>query len=373
MHRLLLLAGLSAIILTGCGSDSDSGPAASPSVAENGVASDSATAGELGHTSWQLVRIRTPDDTILEPADPSVYTLAFEPDGTAQLSIDCNRGNGTWSSDGPGEVEFGPIASTRAMCPPESLHDPYLAHFDTVATYAIDDEHLFLRSGLTGAFMEFEHANEAPLAATVLGQEIRTDDAGEMQAAILTALFEHYEAENGISATDAEIDAFIARLALTKQQDISSRKAKLAEMDDRLKAADLDTAERDSLQAERTQLAEFIRDLETSGDELSEEEATQVAEMRRSFSRQMITQWKLNRALHKQYGGRIISQQFGPEPLDAYREFLEEQQSKAAFEIHRDEMAQEFWRYFSDDSIHSFLDPASKEASDAFSQPPWAE
>ena len=373
MYRHLLLAGLSAIALTACGSDGGSRPATPPSVPDNAQTSDTPAAGELSHTSWQLVRIKTPDDTILEPVDPSVYTLALEPDGTALLSIDCNRGNGTWSSEWPGEVEFGPIAATRAMCPPGSLHDPYLAHFDTVATYSIDDGHLFLRSGRSGAFLEFEHAHETSLAATVLGQDIRTDDAGEMQAVILNALFDRYEADNGISATDREIDAFIARLDRTKQRDIAQRKAKLAAMDARLRAGDLDTAERDSLQAERTRLAEFISDLENTGGELSAEEALQVAEMRRSFARQMITQWKLNRALHEQYGGRIIAQQLGPEPLDAYRDFLEEQQSDGAFEIYRDEMEQEFWRYFSDDSMHSFLDPASEEATEAYTRPPWAE
>ena len=46
--------------------------------------------------------------------------------------------------------------------------------------------------------------------------------------------------------------------------------------------------------------------------------------MRRDTARAMIRQWKLNSAVYRRYGGRIIHQQLGPEPLDAYRKYLEE-------------------------------------------------
>ncbi len=370
MHRSFLLVSIFAIVLSACGTDDGSRPAAAPSVPDDVATSDTTARGELRHTSWQLVRIKTPDETVLEPADPSVYTLAFEPDGNARLSIDCNQGNGTWSSESPGEIEFGPIASTRAMCPPESLHDPYLAHFDAVATYLIDDGHLFLRSGVTGAFMEFEHAAESPVAATVLGEEIRTDDAGEMQAAILRALFDQYMAEKGIRAEDTEIEGVIAGIDRARQDDRDQRQARLAEIDTALASDKIDPEERQALESERERLADFIATI-NSGQELSPDEAVEAAEMRRSFAREMIAHWKLNRALHEQYGGRIIGQQFGPEPLDAYRAFLEERRDAGAFEIHRPELAAGFWRYFSDDSMHDFIEAGSDAANAAFAIPPW--
>ena len=93
--------------------------------------------------------------------------------------------------------------------------------------------------------------------------------------------------------------------------------------------------------------------------------------MRREMGRSMIRQWKVNRALYENYGGRLIYQQLGPEPLDAYRFFLEEKEKAGDFEIQDADLEAAFWRYFTDDSIHDFMAPGSREATQAFDSPPW--
>ncbi|MGH8642280.1 MAG: META domain-containing protein, partial [Burkholderiales bacterium] len=77
----------------------------------------------LGGTAWQLVRFQGGDDKVLVPDDRAKYTIAFGADGLVSARIDCNRGRGTWSSPGTSQLQFGPLALTRAMCPPGSLHD----------------------------------------------------------------------------------------------------------------------------------------------------------------------------------------------------------------------------------------------------------
>ena len=72
---------------------------------------------ELGGTSWQLVKFEGSDDTTLTPDDRAKYTIAFGTDGRLSARIDCNRGTGTWKSSGPNQIQFGPMALTRAMCP----------------------------------------------------------------------------------------------------------------------------------------------------------------------------------------------------------------------------------------------------------------
>ena len=216
------------------------------------------------------------------------------------------------------------------------------------------------------------HASPIPVAATVLGNELRTDDATEMQAAILEALFEQYEADNGIRAGDSEIDAFIAQLDRAKEADIAAKRERLAEIDDLLGAGSLSGDERDALGKERDLIAGAVDDLESS-ENLSAVEAAEVTDMRRSFAREMILHWKVDRALYEQYGGRLIGQQLGPEPLDAYRQFLEDRRDAGAFDIRRPDMEREFWRYFTDETKHSFLDADSDDAVSAFASPPWTE
>ncbi|NEV60956.1 hypothetical protein [Thiorhodococcus minor] len=171
---------------------------------------------------------------------------------------------------------------------------------------------------------------QAPIVATVLGEEVRAEDAEAMQQIVLSRLFDRYAERQGIEVTDAEIDAFVE------------------DMRRGMRAKGL-----------------------TAEDDLSPEEAAQVETMRRDMARSMIRQWKLNRALYRQYGGRIIFQQPGPEPLDAYRQYLEERQAAGDFRIQDAQLEAQFWRYFTDDGIHSFYTPGSEAEAKAFERSPW--
>jgi heat shock protein HslJ len=74
-------------------------------------------------TSWQLVEFQGSDDRTLTPDDRAKYTIEFAAGGQLIARIDCNRGRGTWKSSGSNQIAFGPMALTRAQCPPGSLHD----------------------------------------------------------------------------------------------------------------------------------------------------------------------------------------------------------------------------------------------------------
>jgi para-nitrobenzyl esterase len=110
----------------------------------------------LAGTSWQLVKFQGSDDTVLRPDEKSKYTLAFNPDGALNARLDCNRGRGTWKSSAKGQLELGPMALTRAMCPPGSLHDRMVKQLPFVRSYLIKDGHLFLSLMADGGIYEFE-------------------------------------------------------------------------------------------------------------------------------------------------------------------------------------------------------------------------
>ena len=267
------------------------------------------------------------DDKTYAPQDRSQYTLELGADGTARIRADCNRGTGTWTSAAPGKLQFGQIAPTQAVCPPGSLHDRYMAQFPWVRSYVMQDGKLFLATMADGSIIELEPA-AAPLSATVLGEEVHTSDAGEMQQILLTRLFGRYAEEHGIEVSDAEIEAYVQSM-------------------------------------KRGMRAEGL----TAEDDLTPEEAVQAEKIRRDMGHAMIRQWRLNSALYQQYAGRVIFQQLGPEPLDAYRQYLEERQAAGDFKIHDKAFAEQFWRYFTDDSLHDFYEPGSE--AQAFASPPW--
>ncbi len=166
--------------------------------------------------------------------------------------------------------------------------------------------------------------------AEVLGEKLFTENTGELVGSVLTPLLDRYAAQRGIDAGEAEIAAWLDRLERGK------------------------------------------RDMGlTAEDDLTAEEREQLDRMQRDMAHAMIRQWKINRALYRQYGGRIIFQQLGPEPLDAYREFLAKRHEAGDFRILRRSLEAPFWRYFSDDSIHSFYPAGSEEEAAAFTAPPW--
>lgn len=287
-----------------------------------------AQASDLEGTAWRLLNIASMDDSMEVPDDPNKYTLELGADGQAAMRADCNRGRGSWESKSASQISFGPIAATRAMCPPGSLSDSYLAQFQWVRSYVMKEGHLFLATMADGSIIEFEPL--PPVVAMVLGEEIRAAEVSELQQAILAQLMDQYAAEQGIVIEEAEIEAYLDKM--------SSGMA-----------------------------AEGL----TGEEELAPDEAAQVEVMRRQMGEALIRQWKINKSLYQAYGGRLIYQQLGPEPLDAYRQYLEERQEAGDFAIESFEMKQAFWDYFTDESRHDFMEAGSADEANAFSKPPW--
>ena len=113
--------------------------------------------GLVGPT-WQLVRFRGGDGKVIIPGDRTSYTLAFRADGTVSARIDCNRGHGGYKLPGGNQIEFGPMAVTRAMCPPGAMemHDHVLKQLPYVRSYVMKDGHLFLSLMADGGTFELE-------------------------------------------------------------------------------------------------------------------------------------------------------------------------------------------------------------------------
>lgn len=106
--------------------------------------------GGLAGTSWRLVEVRSNDDKtgVQRPDDPAKYTMTLEDGGRVSMQLNCNRASGSWSAtaadaDG-GTFRFGPLAATRALCPPPSLDERIARDADFVRSYLHRDGRLYL-------------------------------------------------------------------------------------------------------------------------------------------------------------------------------------------------------------------------------------
>jgi heat shock protein HslJ/membrane-bound inhibitor of C-type lysozyme len=134
------------------------------------ISSAQSEPSQLGGTSWQLVVFHGRAGETLTPLDNAKYTITFATNGRLSAQIDCNRGTGTWKSSPPDHLEFGPLALTRAQCPPALLTDRLVGDWQEVRSYAVKDGHLFVSLGAEVGTVEFASAKEEPRGASALAR-----------------------------------------------------------------------------------------------------------------------------------------------------------------------------------------------------------
>ena len=208
------------------------------------------------------------------------------------------------------------------------------------------------------------------MVATVLGAGVHTTDAEEMRYVILSKLLESYAAEQGIEVERADVDAYLNGTRRIAEAHRRRNEARCRELTRKLNSGNLGEAERRKVSSELDSLNELMATLEEMSAAANEDPQASQKD-REQVAAAFIRQWKINRALFRQYGGRVIFQQGGAEPLDAYRRFLEAQEKRGRFAIADEVFAKKFWDYYRNDARHSFYPPGSVQAAQAIEIPWW--
>ena len=159
---------------TGCGLPAERPEAPPEAAASTARAGGEAPAGSplpaaLAGTEWRLVAFQSMDDAqgAERPSDPSLYTMSLHADGSVAMRLNCNRATGTWQAQaGPdgtsGQFTFGPLAATRALCPPPSLDERVTSQASYVRSYLLKDGRLYLSLMADGGIFEWEPLPSAP-------------------------------------------------------------------------------------------------------------------------------------------------------------------------------------------------------------------
>jgi len=132
---------------------------------------EEATAGsDLVGPTWQWLQTKYSNNTTVNSSDPAKYTLQFSSDGTVAVQLDCNKGSGTYQVNGS-SLTFGAIASTLMACPTGSQDIDFAKDLSAVASYTINNGHLFLALNADGGTMEFAPAGENGAATAQPSEE----------------------------------------------------------------------------------------------------------------------------------------------------------------------------------------------------------
>ncbi len=201
---------------------------------------------------------------------------------------------------------------------------------------------------------------EDPLVAEVLGMEIRTKDVSIMQAVIGQKLLEKYAKQHKIEVLQKDIDLYVANLDAFIAKDRKRREAEFLEVQEKLKSSSLSTDEKENLLSSLNVL-ESLHEMDVQEDKEKTMKTKDALKGKQTVAKTFIRQELINKALYKQYGGRIIAQQMGAEPYDAMHTFLKEEEKNGSFKIIDKSFEAPFWKYYADESKHSFYKKGSKE------------
>lgn len=208
---------------------------------------------------------------------------------------------------------------------------------------------------------------EKDVIAVVLGKKLTVRDKDDLNGLIFGSLLEQFAKENKIEPTAEELDAFVLKIEEKEKQDQIKMQEDRAKLIQELKGSSLSDREREQ---KESHLKTIERILKATGEskEKTKGMEEQMRPMKRQMAQQFVRVWKINKALYKKYGGRVIFQQAGVEPLDAYRDFLKEHEKKGSFQILDKKYEASFWRYFTNDAMHTFY---SQDDGAKFINTPW--
>ncbi len=106
---------------------------------------------------WEWVSTTTPVEETIVP-EPARYTILLEPDGKLRARFDCNRGGGNYELT-EGKLSFGPMMSTRAACPPDSLDAPFMRDLERVTSFFVRGGELYLEMPYDSGTLRFRKSS----------------------------------------------------------------------------------------------------------------------------------------------------------------------------------------------------------------------
>jgi heat shock protein HslJ len=210
-----------------------SSPSAAPArVPRPAPVASSKSQADITQGPWLWHRTEYSNDTTVTAPDPSKYTVSFQPDGRLTLQVDCNRGTGTYTVDGP-RLTIEPGATTLIACGPGSQDRVFLENLRNVVTYVFDGSNLVLNLKLDSGNMIFSPQPPVSLTGAWRVQSYNNGQGGIVSVlpdVQLTATFSEDGTVNGNAGCNAYRGPYtIAGDRITFGSIISTRRACLSQ------------------------------------------------------------------------------------------------------------------------------------------------
>jgi hypothetical protein len=189
-----------------------------------------------------------------------------------------------------------------------------------------------------------------------------------LRALVWSAVFEDYATRGNIAASPAEIESNVRHLRAFRAQDAVRRAAERHRLEGELARPDLPATRRREAEAHLKTLEQIDAFLAQEAERRRDPAlARQAEEAQRRVAAHWVRRWKVDQALHREFGGRIIFQQAGWEPIDAYRRLIEDYEARGAFVVPDPRLRAAVYAYFE----HKFVYADEGKARFYFEKPLW--
>lgn len=128
------------------------------------IGASSIFADALTGTRWQWTTSKSSAGTT-SVDKPASYTLEFQSGGKVSVKADCNNGFGTYQVKGSSLI-FGPIGTTKMLCPEGSLDGKFLLGLAAARFYRVSGKTMTIQLTSSGGLMTFTRASSNPLPGT---------------------------------------------------------------------------------------------------------------------------------------------------------------------------------------------------------------
>ncbi|MBI3274631.1 MAG: hypothetical protein HYZ60_01450, partial [Methylocystis sp.] len=185
---------------------------------------------------------------------------------------------------------------------------------------------------------------------------------------VWVAIFRDYARTHDVAPSEAEIVSHIESNRRMKAESDAEREPQRQALIAELASPGLSEQRRKQAQMHLDALdkvAEFER---RRADELRDPNLRKMQEQaERRVAEQWVRRWKLDQALHREFGGRVIFQQAGWEPIDAYRKLLDRYEASKSFVVYDAKLREAVYGYFE----HGFVYADEARARFYFEKPYW--
>jgi hypothetical protein len=189
-----------------------------------------------------------------------------------------------------------------------------------------------------------------------------------LQSIVWSSVFSDYAVKRKIEPTQQEIASQISNQEKFMKEDRVRRERDRQDLIKELASPGITGARRKQAQQNLDTLNSLHGFDERRDREQSSPEGAKIwKDAQINVAAVWVKQWKVNQSLFREFGGRIIFQQAGWEPIDAYRKLLEQYETRKAFVVHDPALHEAVYSYFK----HKFTYADEKMAKFYFEKPYW--